>query len=243
MSNRLTRKAIKHDLREDEFRTLIEVVTDWATEHTRQFLLGAGALLAFALVAASVYAFLENRRENAEELLATAMKVADAPILAQGATPEDRKNPSFPTAEARRTRAKTLLSEVTGAVGAGSSADLAELYLAGIALEEGNAAEARTRWEKFLAHHSNNILATAVRLNLLRLERQQGNAQKVADELRRELDSKAKTLPEDALLFELAQALDQLQQPAEARELYQRILDEHPQSTFASSAREALPPS
>ena len=84
---------------------------------------------------------------------------------------------------------------------------------------------------------SHSVLVLSVRLNLIHLDRQNGRTQEVADQLQRELASASKTLPEDVILFELAQTLEALDQQDEALDLYQRILDEHPKSPYTADAR------
>ncbi len=234
MSNRLTRKAIKRDIRQDEIRSSIEVAIDWIYERRRQLTIAACAVVVLALLGVGVSYTLDLRRESAEELLAKAMKVADAPIVKEGAKPEDAKDPSFASEEDRRQQAQALLDEVSGA-----PKGLAELYLANYAFADGDLDKARALWQSFQKNHGDNLLGISVRLNLIRLERQDGDAAKLAEELRKELAGPTKTLPEDVLIFELAETLAKLGQGEEADELYHRLLDEYPQSGFAGRAREA----
>ena len=112
------------------------------------------------------------------------------------------------------------------------------LQLREMAMYEGIAAFALTMdtnsWEQL----SDHVLALSVRLNLIHLDRSEGNAE-LADKLRMELNNAARSLPEDVLLYELAKTLESQDQGDEAAELYQRILDDHPASPYAAVARRA----
>ncbi len=237
MSQRLTRKEIKHDIRDDEVRSLLFRAFEFMQERPSVVV---GAVIGFVVLIMGVTALLayfDSRGEKASEQLADALKIASAPVSEEGATPEDPEDPSFASEEAKRVRAKEAFEEVRGGVGSNIAGEVADLYLADIAASEGDNETARGIWESFLAGHDDHVLTLSVRLNLIHLDRQDGRAQEVADELQRELSSTAKTLPEDVILFELAQTLEELGQEDDAFELYQRILDEHPKSPYTAEAR------
>ena len=236
MSQRLTRKEIKHDIREDEVRSFLVRVFEFIQDRPRVVAGGVAGFIALVLAITGIFALLDSRGEAASEELASALKIASAEVTAEGAKPDDPDTPSFATEEAKRARAKKAFEEVRG-VGSDVAGEVADLYLADIAAGEGDTASARATWESFLAANEGHVLALSVRLNLIHLDRQEGRAQEVADELQRELDSAAKTLPEDVILFELAQTLEELGQEDEAHDLYQRILDEHPKSPYTAEAR------
>ncbi|MCP4663558.1 MAG: tetratricopeptide repeat protein [bacterium] len=234
MSKRLTRKQIKHDIREDEFKSVIFRTLASLQENPRVIVGTILGVLALAAVVSAALALLEHRQQKANEELVAAVNLLQAPIQAEGATPDDPDTPSFATEEDRRARAREALQEVGG----GMASEVAELYLAGIAISEGDTATARSLWQDFLKDHRDHLLAVSVRLNLIHLDRQEGRAEELAEELRAELDQPERSLPEDVLLFELAKTLDLLEQSEEAMELYKRIEDEYPQSPYAAQARE-----
>ena len=237
MSQRLTRKEIKHDIREDEFRSRLARVFYFMQERPSVVVSGVVGVVVLILGVTALLAYLDSRGAKASEELAKALKIAGAPVNEEGATPEDAKDPSFASEEAKRMRAKEAFEEVRSGAGSDFVGEVADLYLADIAASEGDTETARTIWESFLADHEDHVLALSIRLNLIHFNRQNGRAQEVADDLQRELDSAAKALPEDVILFELAQTLEELGQEDAALELYQRILDEHPKSPYTAKAR------
>lgn len=238
MSTRLSPKQIKHDIREDEFRSFVARAYDYITENPDVILkIVGGVLLAVLLISAS-FAYLESRKEAANEALAEALEIYQAPILDEGATPDDADDPSFASEADRNTKARPLFEGVQGSFGAGIAGDVAGLYLAQMDAADGKIDQAKTVWESFVKDHGDHALALSVRLNLLRHERANGGAQAVADSLEQELASPSKTLPEDVILFELAETRQMLGEKDAAMELYQRIIDEHPQSPYVARARQ-----
>ncbi len=237
MSQRLTRKEIKHDIREDEVRNVLVRVFDFIQERPSVVVGAVAGFVVLILGVTGLFAYMDSRGETASEELAGALKIAAAPVTENDATPDDPKDPSFASEEAKRTRVKEAFEEVRSGGGSNLVGEVADLYLADIAASEGDTATARGIWESFLADNKDHVLAHSVRLNLIHLDRQDGRMQEVADELQRELDSATKTLPEDVILFELAQTLEALEQEDAALELYQRIIDEHPKSAYTAEAR------
>ena len=231
MSERLTPKEIKHDIREDELTTFVGRVFEKIEENPRVVVGTVIGIIGLVLLVSGTLSFLDSRENRANERLAEALEVFNASIVEDTSATDEET--TFATVDERRARAREALAEVKS----GSSAEIADLLEADLALEEGDTATARDIWEDFLDNHSEHILAVSVRLNLIHLDRAEGKAGEVAETLQQELDSAVKPLPEDVLLFELAQTREALGETDAATELYQRILDEYPSSPYTAKAR------
>ena len=238
MSKRLTRKQIKEDIRHDEVQTALSTTYEQFRSH-QSLVIGIVAAVLVAVLGFLVFrGYLSHREEAAASELAQAIKIYEAPIQEEGAQPDDPRTPSFASEKDREARAREALESVGGEAG-----DVAGLYLAELAIREGDKAKARKHWEDYLREHHDDILAVTVRLNLLRLDREEGKVEEVARELEAELEKPDQALPEDVILFELAKTLDALNRAEEAKDYYQRILDDHPQSPYSAKAREKTPSS
>ena len=118
---------------------------------------------------------------------------------------------------------------------------MATAYLGEIAAREGDFETARKLWTEYLEKNPKTALAVTVELSLLGLDRQAGKLEEVKTGLEKQLaESSKRTLPEDVVLYELAQTLDELGQESEAQETFQRLVDDHPRSPFAFEARRRL---
>lgn len=236
MSERLTRKEIK----QDEFATVMGKSVEYAESHTKLLAFAVGGVLLAAAVLGGLYWFLQNRATQANEALGKAIRAYRAPIVATGAKPDDAAEPSFPNEAARRASAKELLDEVKSRYGMSDAADVADLFLAGLAAQEGRLDEARKLWSDFVDEHGQSLLGEQARLNLIHLDRQQGKGEELIGRLQTMLDGDEADLPKDVVLFELGQTFEQLQRPTEAANAYQRLVDEYPQSAYGQEARQKV---
>lgn len=236
MNQRLTRKEIKRD----DFAAAVGRSVEYAESHVRTIVYAVGGVLLLALLGVGIYYWRGHRQQEANQALAQAVKVYDAQVTATGAKPNDPDEPSFSTEAARRTRAKELLAKVRDDYGSTDAADVAGLYLARIAADEGRLDEARRLWSDFVDEHGGSLLASEARLNLVDLDRKQGKGEEVVQELRAMLEKGDAPLPQDVILNELGKTLEQLHRPQEAIQSYQRILDEFPQSPYRMEAQQKI---
>ena len=241
MSNRLTRKEIKHDIREDQVKVGIERTFDYVANNSRKIAAAGAAVLLVILAAIGIRWALEERREEGSRALGRAVTVAQAQIAAEGEEPDpDHLSiPTFASEEARREKAKELLQGVVDEHG-GTPADVAKVYLARILFDEGDTDGAKALWEEFVDEHPDHMLAASVRVSLLELDKAAGKTEKVVEELRASLEEQDPTIPNDVLLFELGQSLEELERSDEARDAYRRLADEYPDSPYAAQAQQKL---
>lgn len=231
----MTRKELKRD----EVREGMFTAVEWLGAHGRNILIGVGAALALVVVTVLAVNVVRNRGERAQERLAEALRVYTAPINVTGADPDNETSPSFASEEARRSRARELFAAAHDRYGSTTPGRIAGVYLGEIAAREGDLARARELWEAFLAKEDEDALAATVRLNLLSLDRQEKDATAVEASLRQALEGDS-AVPADVLLYELGLTLEGAGKAEDAREIFQRLVDEHPTSALASEARGRL---
>lgn len=234
MSKRLSRKEIKEDIRHDELSTVLETTIQRFQENRNLILGSVAAVLLAGLAAIATTSWLDSRNEAAQKELAEVVRAADAPVGEEAASPLAL---TFASEEERKEALKSRLQDVGGGPGKGDLAKIASLYEADLALQEGDEETARRLWEEFLDAHEDHVVAASVRLNLIRLDREEGRAEEVLNLLQAELDRAKRDLPEDVVLFELAETLRSLGRMDEAKERYQQLLDEHPESPWTGDAR------
>lgn len=236
MTQHLTRKEIK----QDEFATAVGRGLEYAESHARTLIMALGAVVLLAVLFLVGRIVLADRAEKANEQLSRAMKVYQAEIDAAAPKPDDAQNPTFADAATRRTRARQLFEEVRNDYGSSDAADVAGLYLANIAAEEGQLDRARELWTDFVDDHGDNILAGQARVNLIHLDRQQGKGQDLVTRLRADLEKNEPGLPKDLILFELATTQEQLGSKEDAVKTLRRLVEEYPESSFRSDAQQKI---
>ena len=235
MNQRLTRKDIKRD----EFASAVGRGVEYAETHTRQLVTTLVVVLGAVLIGLLIYFYADHRAEQANEALADAVKVYGAPIDPTGAKPNDPVQPTFASEAARQARAMELLTKARGYAWT-DAADVASLYVAQLDAGSGKLAEARDLWSSFVKKHGEHALAAQARIDLLDLDRSQGKGQQVAQQLREMLDQGDPPLPQDVILMQLATTLEQLNRDQEAVQMYQRLLDEYPQSPYRQPAQQKI---
>ena len=266
--SRLTREEIQRD----EVREAVVSASTWFADHVRQILIGVAAVIAVVIGVVLFLNYQDRREAEASFQLSEALKVYRAPIDAPETdaiddlfgTPsdsapgeDDAGAPQTPVAEdngedeglsfaseaERQAEARVALEAVQESYGSTASGRLASVYLGQIAAAEGDTATARELWTEYLeTNGGDHALAVTLQLNLYSLDRAEGRGEQLAAELRGAVATETSALPKDALLFELAATLEQLGDEEGARETFQRIVDEYPDSGYAIRARQQLGP-
>lgn len=234
--------ATREDLKRNELEEALGKGIHYAEDHKRLILYGVGAVVGIALVVTVVFLWLGGRKNGANELLAQALRADGAEVVATGANPADPSKPTFATEAARRARSKELFGELDAKYGSIATGRVAKLYLAQIAIAENDKERAKQLWKAFLDAEPEGALAAAARVNLYKLDREEGRGAALADELKKMLDQDVKPLPVDVILYQLALTYDALGKGDDARATWRRIVDEYPQSPYIADAqREAGP--
>jgi len=234
--------ATREDLKRNELEEVLGKGIHFAEGHKRLLIWGIGGAVGAALVVLGIFFWLSSRQAGANDRLVAAQRVDGAEIVASGAKPDDPVHPSFASEAARRARAKELFAELDETYGSAKTGRVAKLYLAQIALAENDKERARQLWRAFLDAEPSGALSASARVNLYKLDREQGRAAEVAEELKKMLDQADKPLPADLILYELARSYDALGKGDDAKATYRRIVDEYPQSPYVAEAqREAGP--
>ncbi len=234
MAERFSRKEIKHDKFVEEMETAFAVARRnapavvWAV---------AGALVLLALVAGVM--LWRTRQENAaQKRLAEAIRIVEAPVAAPG---EPAPGPdSYASEQEKVAKAEPILREVASKHGSTDAADVANLYLARIELGRGDAASARKKLEAFVDEHPDALLAQAAQVSLIDLRLAAGEAQQVIGDLEKDVATADEGLPQDVALALLARAYEAAKQPQKARDAYQRIVNEYPDSPYTLEAQRKL---
>lgn len=234
MSQRLSRKEIKRD----EFMESLGGAVEYIRGHSRN-LIGLAMAVIVALILVAIYlGYSDSRQRRADDALAAALQVYEAPIDPVAANPSDPQSPSFATAEARSLQAKESFMALKEDFGRSDAGKIATAYLGQIAAQEGDVETARSYWEEFVGSSADNALVAEVRVNLMALDRAAGRGDELVTELRAMLSGPNASMPPDLLWYQLALTLEELDRQGEANEAYQRIVDEYPQSAYAPVARE-----
>ena len=211
---------------------------DWVQQNSRMLLGVVASIVVVAIIAAAVYSYNQRREARADEALAGALRVYQATIDPAAANPDDPTEPVFGDTSSRAAAVRDQLTAVRDDFGGSDAAGIATAYLGQLAIESGDAEQARALWEEFVKGSGDNMLAAEVRVNLMGLDRAEGKGDELVTRLRAMLSGPDDGLPHDLLWYELASTLEGLGRDEEARDAYQHIVADFPQSAYAGTARQ-----
>lgn len=234
MNQRLSRKEIKRD----GFMESVGGALEWIQDHSRALIGAVAAIVAAVIIIALLFAQSQRREQRADDALAAALLVYQAAVDPVAANPTDPSAPTFPDSQARAQAASGLLQTVRDDFGRSDAAGIATAYLGQIAIENGDAEQARSLWEEFIGKTSDHMLTAEVQVNLMALDRAEGKGDELVTRLRAMLSGPDEGLPHDLLWYQLALTLDSLGRDGEANEAYSRIVEDFPQSAYAAAARQ-----
>jgi tetratricopeptide (TPR) repeat protein len=229
MSEKITRKDLKrNDLVETVGRTV-----DYVTSHRRGVGEGVAVAAGIALLVGGFFLVKTYREARAGRELSAGLAAFDAPLAGE---PGGASAPlSFPSAAARDAAAAEHLRKAAS-YGGTTPARAASVILAARDAK----ATAADSFER-AARDGRFEIAAAAEIDAARLLASQGKVTEAVERLKRAVESPGASMPKDALLFALAQIYEGSGASSDARSVYQRIVNDYPNSPYRADARQKLP--
>jgi tetratricopeptide (TPR) repeat protein len=233
----MARKLQREELKRNELGDAVEASVEFAEKHLKAILLTLGGAGAIALASWGAWSWHQSRIAGASELLGDALRVSQAEVVDTGAKPDDPVQPTFASAAARDARAKELFEEAAKRYPSSGPGLAAALWLGDRAFVEGDRARARELWQRVVDAHGGGSLEISARVDLANLDRAEGKSEALLAELKKQLASASPDLPADVLLVEMARTYEALGKTADAVATWKKLLEEHPDSPYASVAQ------
>jgi tetratricopeptide (TPR) repeat protein len=223
MKQKITRK----DLKRNELAETMGRTVDYVSHHrkgvTEGFIIAACAVA----IVAGIFLYRAYRESAAGRELSAALDALNTPVGAPA--PGAR---TFATQAEQDREADRHLQAAAGY--AGTAAGRA----AGVILAARNPQSATVSETLAKAARDRHIeVAAAAELGEARLLVASGKTTEAIERLRRAVDSSQSHAPKDALLFALAQAYEKAGSTGDARAVYQRLVNDYPNSPYRAEAR------
>jgi predicted negative regulator of RcsB-dependent stress response len=226
----------RYNLKHDKFVDEVGAWSSRARDNQRLLMTIAGGAVLLAAIVFGVYFYRSTKENNAQQALAEAIDTIEAPVDQPG-QPAPKTGPHFKTNDERNAAAEKLFKDVQSKYSGTNASDLAELFLARIAVSRGDNANGRKMIESFIDNHKKSILVGGARYSLYQLRIDSGEAPQVTTELNAEMAKADPVLPGDSILSLLAHAYEVQGNAAKEREAYRRIATEFPDSPYAVDAQ------
>lgn len=226
---RITRRELKRNELVESF----DKTVDYVSRHRRgavEVLIAVGAVL---LVAAGFFFFRGWRERQAGRELSAALEILETPLAGDPAAVNAPR--TFRSAAERESEAVKRLRAASGKGGT-AAGKAAQVIL--VARGEKSAQSAATLARA--AREDQPEVAVAAEIDAARLLSADGKTTEAIDRLKRAIESPKSAAPKDALLFALAETYEKAGSSADARATYQRIVNDYPNSSYRTDARQKI---
>lgn len=235
----------RHKLKENEFARTVAHARDVVTARQRD-IVTIVVVAALALAAVGAYAWWrQSRSVKANTALAAALATYEAPVVPP-APPKPGSAPPLPQPgvfQSEQAKLEAALPKFLDAASRYPDSDAgiaARYHAAGILATLGRYSEAEQRYTEVVAKGGNTIYGRTARLGLAEVQLAQGkfdNAIAIYTELSRDTSSQ---IPVDSVLMQLGRACARAGKKEEAIRAFNRIVEEFPQSLYATDARREM---
>lgn len=236
----------RHKLKENAFAHTVQRTREMVNERPREVATIAMAVLAVALVLGGFFAWRASRDAKATTLLATALARAEAPVVtppppAPGSAPPVQPPGSFRTERERLEASLPLLQRAADAYPDSDAGITARYRLAASLAELGRYQEAEQRYQEVVQKAGGkSIYHDTARLGVGEAQLAQSKGDAAVTTFRELATDANSNLPVDGVLMQLGRAALLAGKKDDATRAFTRVVDEFPQSLYASEAKEKL---
>ena len=236
----------RHKLKENEFAQTMARTREMYDQRRNEITTVVVAVAAVVVLAGGYLWWSNSRDGKAQTLLATALAVAEAPVYTPPPPAPGSPAPVQPPGTFRtdRERLEAAVPRLQAAADAypGSDAGLtARFRLAGSLAELGRFSEAEQRYQEVLQKAgSGSIYRQTAKMGLGEVQLAQGKGDAAMTTFKELSTDSNSQLPVDGILMQLGRAAVAAGKKDEATRAFTRVVDEFPQSLYATEAREKI---
>lgn len=214
---RITRKELKSD----RFASEVTHTVEYVGEHRRQVMLYGGVVLAVVVLAVGVYFYRQRQHSARQRELVDALETYNAVVTAGSSPQQGFRAKMFSTkAEKEKAIQKAFTDLAVNHAGTEEGA-IAQYYLAIIASDRGNAAEAEKRFRDVTENASENQ-ASLAKMALAQLEQGRGRTAEAEKLLRSIVSAPTVLVSKEQATIALARLIGPTR-PEEARKLLEPL--------------------
>jgi TolA-binding protein len=231
----------RHHLKANEFVSTTARVVETVTEHRDRIMMGAIVLAVVLIAGGGYWYWRHSTAQQAGSLLGIAMAMEQAPIVPAPSLPGSTQNPgTFPTEQARLEATLAAFQKVAESYASMQEGLTAQYHVGVTLLTMGRYDEADRAFQTTADRAGSSVygpMARMGRAEVLLRQAKYDAAIKAFSDLSGERDG---LLPIDGVLMQLARAYMKAGKIQDARATFKRVVDEFPQSPFASDARQQM---
>jgi predicted negative regulator of RcsB-dependent stress response len=234
------RSTERHQLKQDKFASTTAETYSWALEHQKQVIIATVAAVVALAIVLGGYLYYQHQNQQAAVELNQAMRTYTAPIRPAN-MPAQPGEESYTSVAERANASRPKFQTVADAYPHTDAGKMA-LYMVGVTeVEAANNSAGEATLQK-AANAGSKDLASLANLTLANLYASTGREQQAIDIFKKLIDKPTNTVTQSTARMALAQVYA-TKDPAKARELYEQIKKDDPNSaasTLANNRLEAL---
>jgi TolA-binding protein len=236
----------RHKLKENDFAHTVARTRELVDQRKGEFATIAVAVAALVLVVGGYFGWRASRDAKATTLLASALAVAEAPVVTPtpptpGSAPPIQAAGSFRTERERVDASVPFLQRAADAYPDSDAGITARYRLAAALAELGRYAEAEQRYQEVIQKAgATSIYHYTARLGIGEAQLAEGKGDAAVATFREIATDTNSQLPVDGVLMQLGRAAMLAGKKDDAARAFTRVVDEFPQSLYAAEAKEKL---
>ena len=236
----------RHKLKGNDFAASVVKARTALAERQREVTTTVIAIVVAVAVVGAFFGWRASRNAKATNLLASALAVAEAPVVAPtppapGSPPPVQQPGTFRTERERLEAALPRLLEAADKYPNTDAGITARYRAAGVLAELGRYPEAEQRYQEVVSKAGRrSIYGRTARLGLADAQLAQAKNDAALTTLKELSTDSESQLPLDGVLMQLGRAYMQAGKKDEATRAFTRIVDEFPQSLYAGEAKEKI---
>jgi TolA-binding protein len=239
----------RHHLKENELAHSLAAAREFVEPRRKQIGLTAFVIFLVAAAALGILVMRQRTQAAAQRLLAEGMVILDAEVIPnEPVDPKSDKPPAaamagsgtYTTETEKLTAAVPKLRAAADAYPDTPAGITARYHLAGTLGALGKQQEAMQAYDEVIRRGGDELYANMARLGKAGAQARAGQHDAAIATYKELAERKDGDLPTDAILMQLGRTYAAAGKKAEAQKTFTRIVDEHPDSPYASEAKEQL---
>lgn len=235
----------RHKLKENDFARTVANASGYMQTRGQDIAKIVTVIVVAILIAGGYAWWRQSRNAKANTLLASALTVEQAPVIAPTAPAPGSPIPvqqggTYPTEQAKFEAALPALMKAADAYPNTDAGITARYHAAATLAALGRYAEAEQRYQEVIDKAGNRLYGRTAKLGLADVQVLQGkydSAIKIYQDAATDSNSQ---LPLDGVLMQLGRAYMKAGKKNEAAHAFTRVVEEFPQSAYASDARREM---
>jgi TolA-binding protein len=240
----------RRELKENDLARLIREVNEWVQPRTKEITTAIIAVIVAAVAVFGFFAWRNSRASQGQDLLAEAMVVLNTAVVPVEANTQPGQAPAaasitntgtFSTEEQKLNAAVPKLRAAADAYPDSAAGIQARYHLASALSSLGKQKDALTQYDDVIKRAgADSLYGRMAQLGKANAQQQSGDLDGAIASWQALQAKKDANIPPDAILMQIARAYESKGNAAKAREAYNDIVMNYPDSPYVQDARKEL---